>query len=47
MNDPVYLDHNVTTPVTPEVADAIEPYLRGHSPERKDTSLPAPSNIPR
>jgi len=27
---PVYLDYNATTPVTPEVADAIEPYLRQH-----------------
>jgi cysteine desulfurase len=24
----VYLDHNATTPVAPEVADAMEPYLR-------------------
>ena len=30
MNDPVYLDYNATTPVAPEVADAIEPYLREH-----------------
>ncbi|PWB49180.1 MAG: cysteine desulfurase NifS [Nitrosomonadales bacterium] len=29
-NDPVYLDHNATTPVAPEVADAIGPYLREH-----------------
>lgn len=28
MNLPVYLDYNATTPVAPEVADAIEPYLR-------------------
>ncbi|MEA3292674.1 MAG: cysteine desulfurase family protein [Pseudomonadota bacterium] len=28
MNAPVYLDYNATTPVDPEVADAIEPYLR-------------------
>ncbi|MDP2828065.1 MAG: cysteine desulfurase family protein [Sulfuricellaceae bacterium] len=28
--DPVYLDYNATTPVAPEVADAIEPYLREH-----------------
>ena len=27
---PVYLDYNATTPVAPEVADAIEPYLRQH-----------------
>ena len=27
---PVYLDYNATTPVAPEVADAIEPYLREH-----------------
>lgn len=25
---PVYLDYNATTPVAPQVADAIEPYLR-------------------
>lgn len=29
-NDPVYLDYNATTPVAPEVADAIEPWLREH-----------------
>ncbi|MFA5241257.1 MAG: cysteine desulfurase family protein [Sulfuricella sp.] len=29
-NTPVYLDYNATTPVAPEVADAIEPYLREH-----------------
>ena len=28
--NPVYLDYNATTPVAPEVADAIEPYLREH-----------------
>jgi len=28
--EPVYLDYNATTPVAPEVADAIEPYLREH-----------------
>jgi len=27
---PVYLDYNATTPVAPEVADAIEPFLREH-----------------
>lgn len=27
---PVYLDYNATTPVAPEVAEAIEPYLREH-----------------
>jgi SAM-dependent methyltransferase len=27
---PVYLDYNATTPVAPEVADAIGPYLREH-----------------
>ncbi len=27
---PVYLDYNATTPVHPEVADAMEPYLRTH-----------------
>ena len=30
MKTPVYLDYNATTPVAPEVADAIEPYLREH-----------------
>ena len=27
---PVYLDYNATTPLHPEVADAMEPYLREH-----------------
>jgi cysteine desulfurase len=30
MNLPVYLDYNATTPVAPEVADAMIPYLREH-----------------
>jgi cysteine desulfurase len=30
MKTPVYLDYNATTPVAPEVAAAIEPYLREH-----------------
>lgn len=30
MRLPVYLDCNATTPVAPEVADAIEPFLRAH-----------------
>lgn len=27
MTRPVYLDHNATTPVAPEVAEAIRPFL--------------------
>jgi cysteine desulfurase len=30
MSVPLYLDYNATTPIAPEVADAIEPYLRQH-----------------
>jgi len=30
MNAPVYLDYNATTPVDPQVADAIDPYLHQH-----------------
>ena len=30
MNDPIYLDHNATTPLLPEVVDAMLLYLREH-----------------
>jgi cysteine desulfurase len=30
MTDPIYLDHNATTPLLPGVADAMLPYLRQH-----------------
>lgn len=30
MEDPVYLDHNATTPILPEVVDAMLPFLREH-----------------
>ena len=30
MGTPVYLDHNGTTPVAPEVAEAMWPYLTEH-----------------
>jgi len=29
-SDPIYLDHNATTPTAPEVADAMLPWLRDH-----------------
>ena len=30
VTEPVYLDHNATTPILPEVVDAMLPYLREH-----------------
>ena len=30
MNAPIYHDYNATTPVAPEVADAMLPFLREH-----------------
>jgi len=30
MNDPIYLDHNATTPVEPAVLNEMLPFLRGH-----------------
>jgi cysteine desulfurase len=30
MNDPIYLDHNATTPVHPEVVEALLPWLNQH-----------------
>lgn len=30
MTDPIYLDHNATTPVLPEIVDAMQPWFREH-----------------
>ncbi len=47
MSAPVYLDYNATTPVEPEVADAIEPYLREHfgNPSSSHIYLAQPSTV--
>ena len=30
MEKPIYLDYNATTPIHPEVADAMLPFIREH-----------------
>jgi cysteine desulfurase len=30
MKKTIYLDHNATTPIRPEVLEAMLPYLKGH-----------------
>jgi cysteine desulfurase len=30
MREPIYLDYNATTPIAPEVADEMLPYIQGH-----------------
>ena len=49
---PVYLDHNATTPVAPEVLDAMLPYLRDQygnpsSDHSEGRPAPSPSHAPR
>jgi cysteine desulfurase len=29
-DDPIYLDHNATTPLLPEIVGAMLPHLRAH-----------------
>jgi hypothetical protein len=40
MHDPVYLDFNATTPVAPEVLDAMLPFLRQHYGDPSSAHVP-------
>ena len=35
----IYLDHNATTPVAPEVLEAMEPFWRGHFANPSSSSI--------